>query len=170
MSAFSYKAGELFLWNFSPRGLYRRGSAVKPIHPKPMFLDKVIPALCDSSPFLTHIFSTGFRKVLVSSSRPPGYTRTLEAQTCQTENPPAESCRLLIGLHRQGGVFICKSLKLSGIHCAGRCLRSWIRFCFGRSYSVVMQNMRYPLWICGTGRMLRPAFVLWIGCGTGDGP
>ena len=47
------------------------------------------PALFDSGPFLTHIFSTGFRKVLMLSSRPPGYTRMLEAQRYQTENPPA---------------------------------------------------------------------------------
>ena len=43
----------------------------------------------DSSPFLTHIFSTGLRKVLILSSRPPGYTRKLEAQRYQTEDPPA---------------------------------------------------------------------------------
>lgn len=69
-------------------------------------LDELLPALCDSSPFLTHIYDKGFRNVLALSSRPPGYTRTLEAQTCQTENPPAESCRLLIGLHRQGGAYL----------------------------------------------------------------
>ena len=47
------------------------------------------PALFDSDPFLTHIFSTGLRKVLILSSRPPGYTRKLEAQRYQTEDPPA---------------------------------------------------------------------------------
>lgn len=60
------------------------------------------PALFDSNSFSTHKCYKGFRKYSSVERRPPAnQKRTLEARKPRIGNPPALTCRLAIGLHRQ---------------------------------------------------------------------